>query len=582
MIGKVVIPMSMLVAVGGFLGPKATAGRLYGNANLSYQHFEERSTDTTAISLTNDIDQQTVILNYEDVLFTKNQMRLGLNLNRQKYSGYAGHEYRPIYYLDLQSFGYSISSSYSPYKTLVHDVGITNLYYQSFRDWRFTLSTNYPKYPTLGATYSSSHTWYQSGQGQRDQRSRTTVLQSSYALKGLAYQASYSALRSRDILGGSANSLLRTVSSTVGYTRSQPKLGSLTTSYNLYLTRQYAADLLSDKSRIHSINAIYGAPMIAHFTGSASYAGRFTRTDQQFRSINGRSENFSGQLSYTPTSYLSVNAVKGYQIGNDGGRNDITEYLALTGDLSRFIRKGVDTRVSLTRTIFQQSDIAVATAEGSAVMRGRYSLNVLYGSVALGPYNYMKTYLEGSITHNDNPFDPFQRYQMTGSADTRMTLSQALEARVSVSTQYQGPTFRLGHSFSETYNVGATYVPQSNINVNVTYIYTTLNTVVQTVSDSLGRNTNGSFTGYIGYSFRRAFSLYVSVNRQSQAAIQTSVFTGGTSTVTRIPHAINGQLQMYLSPTITLSLVYLYTRRPTTNVNFTTDKSIQTVLNIQI
>ncbi len=558
------------------------AGRLYGNANLSYQHFDEQSTDTTGTSLTNDIDQQTLILNYEDVLFTKNLMRLGLNLNRQKYSGYSGHEYRPIYYLDLQSYGYSISSSYSPYRTLVHDVGLTNLYYQNFRDWRFTLSTNYPKYPTFGATYSSSHTWYQSGQGQRDQRSRTTVLQSSYNFKGIAYQATYSALRSQDVLGGSVNSLLRTMSSTVGYTKSQPKLGSLTTSYNLYLTRHYNSDLLSDKSRINSISAIYGTPVIAHFTGSASYAGRFTRTDQQFRSINGRSENFSGQLSFAPTGYLSLNAVKGYQIGNDGGRNDITEYLALTGDLSRFLRKGVDTRLSLTRTIFQQSDIAVETAEGSVVMRGHYSLNVLYGSVALGPYNYMKTYLEGSITHNDNPFDPLQRYQMTGSADTRMTLSQALEARVSVSTQYQGPTFRLGHSFSETYNVGATYVPQANINVNVTYIYTTLNMLTQTASDSLGRNTSGSLTGYIGYSFRRAFSLYVSVNRQSQATNQTSIFTGQTSTIKRVPHALNGQLQMYLSRTMTLSLVYLYTRRPTNNVNFTTDKSIQTVLNIQI
>ncbi|MEW6050979.1 MAG: hypothetical protein AB1644_07965 [Candidatus Zixiibacteriota bacterium] len=565
----------ILVALLCVVGTSALGDRLYGNLSFSYQRLRETSPDSLGFKTrTDDLTQESAILNYEDALFTKNQLRLGMNLNRREYSFSSYHEFRPIFYLDLRSFGYTISSSYSPYRRLVTDAAGTRLFYQHFRDWRSSLSTSYTNWPSFGMTYTSNRNWYEGYIYTRDARSSNLVMQSSYLYHGLSYQASFNSLKASFLQGGGTDNHTRTLSSTVGYSKSAVRLGTINTSYSLYTTRRYDNDLLSIKSRTHAVSAMYSSPTLLKFNGNASYSGRFFRTEQVVISRDYRNEIFAGQLSVAPTGYLSFDLTKGYQLGTESGRNQITEYVAFSSHMTRYLRNGVDTRFSVTRTVFQQSDRVLQLADDSTTSRGQYSLDTYYGSLVMGPYNYMKTYLDASLTHNSDPVDPNQRYQMTGGIDTRMNLSRATEARFAYSALYQGSRLRLGHSYSQSYNAGVTYIPESNINVNITYIYSTYNAAIRTKT--------GSLTGYVSYAFRHAFSMYVSVNRQEQIREELVGVPTVLQRSTLRPQSVNAQMIMYLSRRTTLSISYLYTKSPSLTVGATTNRSLQTILNIQV
>ncbi len=86
--------------------------------------------------------------------------------------------------------------------------------------------------------------------------------------------------------------------------------------------------------------------------------------------------------------------------------------------------------------------------------------------------------------------------------------------------------------------------------MNITYI----NSVVHT-NQSL---SNGSLNGNIGYSFRQAFSLYFSVNRQTQEyPLETGLPIPDKTTLH--PYSANGQLQIRLTSRSNLTFGYVRT-----------------------
>ncbi len=574
-----------------FSAPDVSAGRLYGNLSYSFQRLinepfvpEDTLLDNDTIVAiipahntrqTDDLTQETAIINYEDVLFTKNQIRLGTNLSRRKFPQIDYYEFRPIYYFDLHGFGYALSTNYSPYKRLSSDAAGLTSYYQYYRDWRTTAEIKYDKWPSLTMTYNSNKNFRDDALSHDQTKGSNMVLQSAYNFRSLSYQAVYNDLRTITTSGMGFNYLTRTASGTAGFAKSARSLGNFSASYNYYDSRQYFNHNLNSTALTHSVNSLYSTPVVHNVSATASYSGRFYTATRNDLKTKNKAEVFAASAAYTPTGYLQFDAVKGYQISTEGGQNQITEYIALTSNVTRYIRKGVDTRFAYTRTIFQQFSRTVVVAGGTetATIRGRRTVDTYYGSLAFGPFDYVKSFLSATINHDFSPIDEQQRYQSTGSIDTRLKFSTKMEGQFAFSSLYQGHTFRLGHSFSQNYNAGLTYMPRSNINVNVTYIYSSFN--------FLNVSSTGSLTGYISYSFRQAFSAYISVNRQEQT-LQTMIGGSQPTTATFRPQSINGQLQIYLSRKTTLVGSYLYTKSPVLPYGQTVSKSLQAIVNIQI
>jgi hypothetical protein len=567
------------------------AGRLYGNLSYSFQRLtnepfvpEDTLLDNDTIVAiipahnireTDDLSQETAILNYEDLLFTKNRIRLGANLSRRKYPQINYYEFRPIYYFDLQSFGYALSTNYSPYRRLSSDAAGLISYYQYYRDWRTTAEIKYDKWPSLGMTYNSNKNFRDDARSHDQTKGANLVLQSAYAYKAVAYQAVFNNLRTTSTSGLGIDYLTRTLSGTGSLTRTTRTVGTLNASYNYYDSRQYFNHSLNTTALTHSVNGMYSSPLVHNISANASYSGRFYTAERNAAITKNKAEVFAASAAYTPTGYLQFDAVKGYQISTEGGRNQITEYIALTSNVTRYIRKGVDTRFAYTRTIFQQFNRTLVTASGSenVTVRGHHNVDTYYGSFALGPFNYIRAFLSATVTHDFSPVDEQQRYQSASSVDTRFKISRAMEGQFAFSSFYQGATFRVGHSYAQNYNAGITYMPRNNINVNVTYIHSSLN--------STNISSTGSLTGYVSYSFRQAFSAYLSVNRQQQS-FQNVGGTGSPVSTNYRPESINGQIQVYVSRKTTLVGGYLYTKSPVIPNGQTVSKSVQLVLNIQI
>jgi hypothetical protein len=273
-------------------------------------------------------------------------------------------------------------------------------------------------------------------------------------------------------------------------------------------------------------------------------------------------------VSFAPASFLEVDLLKSYQVGRDRGPYQITEYTTLSAMLTRYLRHGVDTRLSANRTWFQQS---TQTAADNPL--GKYTLDTYYGSVALSPIGYLKTLLDLSISHNSAPLVANQRFQVSRSANVQMFFTQRLEGRLNAVWIDQSEHFRLDNTFSQNYNAGLTYYPGANINLNLSYIYTSITTDT--------RNNSGTFAGFFGYSFRRAFSLYLSLNRQR---LESQPSPGGSTITEKAvlkPYSLNAQVQLYLSAKATLTLGYLYAKTTSTTVLRTVENQYQAILNIQ-
>ena len=551
------------------------ADRLYGNAMLSYQHIEQPDGATRK----DDLTRETLLVNFEDVLFTKNQIRLAANLSRRELSFSNYHEFRPIYYFDLKSAGYAFHTSYSSYKRRSLVIGSDRTINVYHRDWRSTAQFNYEKLPKLNIVYNRQKSFDKESVKRYDSRSRNLVLESNYIYKALSLRTSLNDLLQRSDLPGGSENRTRSYTGTVAISLPLQSFGYLSTTYNYYHTRRYSDESLRRKSFTHSATSLATLAPIKNVTLNLNYSGRFNTARAGFQEQDNANQNFSSQIAYQPLSYLNLQAIKAYQIGDETGAYQIAEYATASATLTRYLRNGVDTRITYSRTMFQQSNrlLPVRGDQGQVIENRRldnYSLDTYYGSVGFTAYNYIKTYLDMSISRDSDPADPIRRYQMTRSIDVRLEISRKMEGRASFTSLYQGEKLRFDRSFSKNYNLGFTYYPERNLNMNLTYIYTSF----------LGANRlrTGSFTGYVSYSFRRAFSVYLTLNRQTQRQETPLPGVEQFTEVTTRPRTVNGQLLIYLSQKSTLSLGYLYSRTENREGGRQTSRSVQSVLNIQI
>lgn len=575
--GVPTITMAVMLTVLCFTGQETKAGRLFGNATLSYEHVRQQ-TDT---EVRDDVTRESAIINWEDVLFYKNHIRLTANLQRRELSFSDYHEFRPIYYFDLVSYGYGVNVRYSPYtrrSLTASGVDLIDVYY---RDWRVTSALNYVGYPTVNVVYSRLSNFDKEEVHRFDAYNRNWVAESSYSLDPVSLRANYNNLKQVNQLSGGIQTTTETYSSTVGFSRNFARVGYLSATYNYYNTQRESNSVISQDSRTHSVNSIVILNAIERLTANASYSGRFLTARQQTQTIEDQNQNISAQAEFSPTGYLSFQAGKGYQeIKRDavGEGDNVTEYINLGATATRYFRNGVDTRLTYNRTIFQQSPrlATVTDTTGAAVgtvNAGEYSLDTYQASLNFYARKYIRTYVDLSLLHDSDPVDEQRRYQLTRSLDVRVNFSRRLEGRFRLAAQYLGSTLTLSRAFSENYNLGLTFIPQSNLNMNATYIYTQYN--------SGTRSSLSSVTSYISYSFRRAFTAYLSFNEQKQTR---ELVLGGedpVETETR-PRTLNGQLLMYLSRKTTLSVGYLRSRAQSALGEKIVNESIQSVLSIQI
>ncbi|UCD64858.1 MAG: hypothetical protein JSW34_05340, partial [Candidatus Zixiibacteriota bacterium] len=149
-----------------------------------------------------------------------------------------------------------------------------------------------------------------------------------------------------------------------------------------------------------------------------------------------------------------------------------------------------------------------------------------------------------------------------------------LEGRFRLTSQYTGDRHRLDRSFSENYNVWLSYNPRNNLNMNLTYIYTDFSGTTATSFSSV--------TGYVSYTFRKAFSAYVSVNRQVQKRTSGIVDGDGLADTENRPRSLNAQILIYVSPKATLSVAYLRNEAGNVLGQEITNESVQAVFTIQI
>ncbi len=404
-------------------------------------------------------------------------------------------------------------------------------------------------------------------------------MESSYSLDPLTFRANYNNLRQVSNLPGGRDVTTRTYSGTVGFNRNLVGLGYASATYNYYDTRRESHSILNQTSFTHSVNSLLLLNAIDKVSVNLSYSGRFLEAEQQQTVIENDNQTMSGVAEFTPTGYLSFQAGKGYQNNRQNGDNNIVEYANLGAVLTRYFRSGVDTRLTFNRTIFQQSTRLVSIRDTSGaviatVNDGDYILDTYQASLNLFPRKYIKTFIDISLTHDSDPVDEQRRYQLTRSLDTRVNFTRRLEGRFRITALYIGDRLRFDRSFSENYNAGLTFTPRSNLNMNATYIHSNYKSTV--------RSSLSSATGYISYSFRRAFNLYLSVNEQKQTR---DIFVGEDGEFESIetrPRTVNGQILMYLSQKVTLSVAYLHSRTRDALGEKIVNESIQSVLSIQI
>ncbi|HOZ07270.1 MAG TPA: hypothetical protein PKW75_03200, partial [candidate division Zixibacteria bacterium] len=353
----------------------------------------------------------------------------------------------------------------------------------------------------------------------------------------------------------------------------------LSATYNYYDTRRESAGALAQDSRTHSASALVSVTALADVTAAASWSGRFTRSTANAAEFDADDQNFAARAEYTPSSYLTGFVGKGYQISGQSGAYAVTEYVNVGATATRYLRGGVDTRLTFNRTIFQQSERteSVLDGEGDVVGLaddGDYVLDTYNAALNFKPLPYIRTYLDLSLTRNSDPVDPNRRYQFTRSLDARVDFSRRLEGRFTVTALSEGGVLKLGSAFSQNYNAGLTYIPRDNLNMNLTVIRSTYTGAVESRTTSL--------TGYMSYSFRRAFSVYASYNRRRESRERAISLPGGVAEVDQRPATVNGQLIMYLSPRTTLSLAYIRNETDNTGGLQTVDESFQTVVTLQI
>jgi hypothetical protein len=557
-IGRAVAFLVMGIALWLFAGSTPVhAQRWYGNGQLS---VTDTRTEAVAQPRTGRLYANTFI-NVEDILFYKNRIRLAgrFDWRDELHSDFSS--YRPTYYFDLDGFGYAISTSYSPYKrkaALLQDPSGTDVFY---RDWRGTLAVSVPRYPSLSLAYNRLSFFDRTSVRHYDLVQHNFVGETGFSRERYSLRSNYTRLRRDDRLNARASDIIQAWSGTLSATTPSWGFGNASVSYNIYKTDRDALVTVDSRSQTHSVSAMASASPIRRVGTSVSYSGRFTRSTQLETTSDSRSESASAGLTYTPTSYFEASFVKSYQIegwGDDG----ILEYVAMSGTLSRYLRQGVDTKLSASRTIYQQSNRAIQRTDSlgeviSVERLDHYAVDTYYGSAGFSPVPYVDMTLNTSLTRDIKSPQPDRRYQLTGSMEGRLYLMANLEGRVGYSNASMGRKLQLGHAFTETVNAGLSWLPRPNLNLSASYIFSRY--------DSGTRNRSENLGCYLNYSFRRSFTFYVSYNEQKQEQNQVpATFEEGSTRIAR-PRSTNVQLLIYTGRRSTLTLGYLEGRSGSTD-----------------
>jgi hypothetical protein len=547
------------------------AERWYGNLVLTTQR-----TNTTPVGVTDgDMYTAHANVNVEDVLFYKNRFRLAGNLDWRRETG-EHTVYRPIYYADVFGYGYAINSSYSPYKRRMP--GATgSLVDVHTRDWRSSLAVTVPKYPTLSIVFNRIRSWDKEMSTASNYLQRTAILEGYYSRALYSVRGNYYRARNDDLRIGKKADIIHTASGTVSCTTPSSRFGNANVSFNYYDTRRSIADTSISRGHTSSVAAMASSSYFKRINAAVSYSGRFTQSpDRSGSAPRAQSEAMSAAVGYAPTSYIELQATKGYQIDGSRRQYAIMEYVSVAASASRYLRQGVETRLSVTRTAYQQSNRVVEYRNSlgqldSTRRLSRFVIDTWYGSLGFSPAPYVKTTAGFSISRDSYPIPVDRRYQMTGTVDAQLAFRRNLEGRFSYSNNYMGSTLRIGHAFSDTYNIGLGWLPRGNVNVNVSYTYSSYNTLV--------RNTSSSLNLYAGYTYRRVYSLSVSYSRRDQ-----SDGTGSPSPQASLgqPVTLNTQLLIYLSPRSTLTLGHVRDQSEFSDIGRRIIQTWQGRLNIQL
>ena len=555
------------------------AQRWFGNLSLSAQrsHVAISGGETTGLYTANGY------LNVEDILFYKTRIRLATSLDWRREAFSSRRQYRPTYYLYLIGSGYELNSSYSPYHRLttrVSDTSIGAAFRLYLRDWRTSMMVNVPKYPLVSLVVNQNRQYDEETTRSYDSRQRTIVAESNFQRTLYSLRANVNHTRRDNYISGLTNDITRSVNGAVSFFTPPSSVGNLSTSYNYYHSRRTVGENEGEASATHSLAMIATSSLINTVHASLSYSGRTTESDSRIADILAdRSQTSSGLLAYTPFTFAEFQLGKTYRIEHVAGLNDITEYLTLAGIFSRQLRQGVDSRLALTRTTFQQSNRVIEHRNqfgdvDSSQNIDHYFIDSWYGSLNFSAFPYIKTNASYSISRDSKPTTQSRKYQTTGTIDSRFVFSEQLEGRLGYTSSYQGSKLRFGQAFSAIWNLGASWIPQRSLTTSLTYTYATYQTTI--------RQRSGNLNAYLSYAFRRAYSWFISYGIQEQTQ-QIQPGLGDPATVTTVrPELWNAQLLIYTGSRSTLTFSYVRTSGNRLQGRIADIETVQGTFNLQI
>jgi hypothetical protein len=497
-----------------------------------------------------------LFLNVEDVLFYKTRMRLAGRFEwfKELHSGY--QLVHPVYYLDLAGYGFALTNSYSQYKRqlalLESGLGTTTSDVR-YRDWRSTLAVSAPRYPWVTLVYNYLHSFDLAPVRNLDLTRRGLIGETGYARDQYSLQANYTEVHRYDEVKNTSLDDIWALSGTLAATTPTWRKGYASGSYNYYDTERDALDSLASRSRTHSVSGMAVAVPWRPVSLSLSYSGRFTSTTQLAAEGDSRSEVASAGATWSPAPYFSAGLSQVYQV-DEAETRDVLQYLALTATLSRSLRRGVDTRLSMSRTIYQQSSRAFEVRDSTGAVVGStrlnpYTIDTYYGGFGLWPVHYVDVTFNASLTRDPESPQRELRHQLIGTIDGRFFMAANLEGRLSYSAATAGEDLGQLQVSTETVNSGLTWLPRRNLNLSASYI-------VSSYDSGSGRRTR-QLGLYVNYSFRRAFTFFASFNEQAQERQAAVAPSGSVSPRTSRPRTANLQLMIYTGSRSTLTLGYL-------------------------
>ncbi|MEK7774430.1 MAG: hypothetical protein AAB305_00915, partial [Candidatus Zixiibacteriota bacterium] len=508
-------------------------------------------------------------LNYEDSLPAKSTARLALNIDRSEQSYTHRINFRPIWYLDVNNPRFAIRSSYSSFTIngiddttivildTINGTGDTLITVRPDirnREVRLSAATQLMRLPNLSVAYSRARALgIDSVVRSRSVNTHATA-DVSWFRDWLSIRGGHSRVdRHEDV--NSINNTNRSWNGTVAMTKAIGTSGSIATTYNVFRTRYASSIAVVSRSLTHSASTIVSSKLVRNVTGNAGYSGRFTQNDDRLGIRDDKSESFSSQLVWTPVSFLDISALKTYQIERESGGYQMAEYLTASAQSTRYLRNGIDSRFSWARTWFQQSSrerTVVAGDDTTHVRVSGYHTDTWYGSLDGSPFRYTRTRYSTTISRDSDPVRADQRWQLTHSFDFTANLSRRLDGRLTATALYQGDSLRLGHVYSKSFNAGLNWLPRGNFNASLSYTWSVYNTYLKFV--------NSNVSGSMSYRFRRAFSFYLTANRQEQPGVEFDFLTSKPFLTKNEPTALNAQLQLFITQRTTAIIGYIVTR----------------------